>query len=106
MVGSSTEVTDKFNTLLEQCYKGNLREFCSEFDVKNRGESFYKRVQKARHRMRNQSISQETIDEFKKYIVFMEFKLLEQESSWDEKKLLWSLRASSNFLIKRFFYND
>ena len=71
MVGRSTEVTDKFNTLLEQCYKGNLREFCSEFDVKNRGESFYKRVQKARHRMMNQSISQETIDEFKKYIVFL-----------------------------------
>ena len=93
MVCSSIEVTDKFNSLLEQCYKGNLREFCSEFDVKNRGESFYKRVQKARHRMMNQSISQETIDEFKKYIVFMEFKLLEQECSWDEKKALMEFKS-------------
>jgi hypothetical protein len=93
VVCSSIEVTDKFNILLEQCYKGNLREFCSEFDIKDRGESFYKRVQKARHRMMSQSVSQETIDEFKKYIVFMESKLLERECSWEEKKLLWNLRA-------------
>nr|WP_315276708.1 hypothetical protein [uncultured Acinetobacter sp.] len=93
MVCSSIEVTDKFNSLLEQCYKGNLKEFCSEFDVKNRGESFYKRVQKARHRMMNQSISQETIDEFKKYIVFMEFKLIEKECSWDEKKALIEFKS-------------
>lgn len=93
MVCSSIEVTDKFNILLEQCYKGNLSEFCSEFDIKDRGESFYKRVQKARHRMMSQSVSQETIDEFKKYIVFMESKLLERECSWEEKKALMEFKS-------------
>lgn len=93
MVCSSIEVTDKFNILLEQCYKGNLREFCSEFDIKDRGESFYKRVQKARHRMMSQSVNQETIDEFKKYIVFMESKLLERECSWEEKKALMEFKS-------------
>ncbi len=43
--------------------------------------------------MMNQSISQETIDEFKKYIVFMEFKLIEKECSWDEKKALIEFKS-------------
>lgn len=90
---SNIEIIDKFNILLGQCYQGNLKNFCSEFDVKYRGESFYKKVQKARNRMIKQNVSQETLDEFKKYIVFMESKFLENECSWDEKKALKEFKS-------------
>lgn len=82
------EVIGRFNALLEKCYNGYLKAFCLDFDVKNRGESFYKKVQKSRNRMMKQNVSIETIDEFKKYIRFMEFKILEKECSWEEKKAL------------------
>ncbi len=85
---NSSKILDEFNMLLNQCYQGKLINFCSEFDIKDRGDSFYKKVQKNRNRMAKQAVSVETIDEFKKYIIFMEAKLLEQESSWGEKKAL------------------
>lgn len=90
---SNIEIIDKFNILLSQCYQGNLKEFCSEFDIKHRGESFYKKVQKARNRMMKQNVSQETLNEFKKYTVFMESKLLEDECSWEEKKALMEFKS-------------
>lgn len=83
-----SETIDKFNILLEECYKGCLKEFCLDFDIKNRGESFYKKVQKSRNRMMKQNVSHETIEAFQKYIRFIEFKILEKECSWEEKKAL------------------
>lgn len=90
------EVINNFNKLLDQCYQGRLIDFCSDFDIKNRGESFYKKVQKNRNRMIKQNVRNETIDEFRKFIFFMEAKLLEQECTWEEKK---ALNEFKNLLI-------
>lgn len=90
---NSIEIIDNFNELLRQYYQGCLKEFCSEFDIKNRGESFYKKVQKSRNRMMKRNVSKETVDEFRKYILFIEFKLLEKECSWEEKKALKEFKS-------------
>lgn len=90
---NSLKIIDKFNDLLDECYDGSLKSFCLEFDIKNRGESFYKKVQKSRLRMIKNNVSKETLDEFRKYIVFMESKLLEKECSWNEKKALKEFKS-------------
>ncbi len=90
---SCSETIDKFNILLEECYKGCLKAFCLDFDIKNRGESFYKKVQKSRNRMMKQKVSSETIEEFQKYIRFLEFKILERDCSWEEKKALSDFKS-------------
>ena len=90
---NSLEVLNDFNELLDQCYRGKLSDFCLDFDIKNRGESFYKKVQRSRNRMSKQNMSLETIDEFKKFIIFIEAKLLERESSWEEKKALKEFKS-------------
>lgn len=88
-----SETIDKFNNLLKECYQGCLKDFCLDFDVKNRGESFYKKVQKSRNRMMKQNVSSETIGEFQKYIRFLEFKILERDCSWEEKKALSDFKS-------------
>jgi hypothetical protein len=88
MVVDQDTVLEKFNDLLIQCYQGKLVEFCEDFDIKKRGESFYKKVQKSRNRMIKQNVRNETIDEFKKFNLFMESKLLEKQCSKEEKKAL------------------
>jgi hypothetical protein len=88
MESDRLESIDRFNMLLKKCYNGSLKDFCLDFDIKSRGESFYKKVQKSRNRMMKQKVSIETIEEFQKYICFLEFKILEKDCSWEEKKAL------------------
>lgn len=90
---SCLDTIDRFNKLLEKYYKGCLKDFCLEFDIKNRGESFYKKVQKSRNRMMKTNVSHETIEEFQKYIRFIEFKILEKDCSWEEKKALSDFKS-------------
>ena len=86
------EVIDKFNQLLTAYYKGKLSNFCEEFDTKNR-EGFYKKIQKSRNRMLKQKVSEATLDEFRKYIFFMEGKILEETCTFEEKKALQMFKS-------------
>lgn len=93
MKSNCSETIDRFNSLLEQYYHGCLKDFCLDFDIKNRGESFYKKVQKSRNRMMKQNVNNETAEDFQKYIRFIEFKILEKECSWEEKKALSDFKS-------------
>ncbi|MCG2607929.1 hypothetical protein LZZ98_05165 [Acinetobacter sp. SM34] len=81
------ELIDKFNDLLTRYYNGKLINFCEDFDTKDR-ESFYKKIQKSRNRMLKQNVNEATLDEFRKYIFFMEGKILEETCTFEEKKAL------------------
>jgi hypothetical protein len=43
--------------------------------------------------MMKQNVSSETIGEFQKYIRFLEFKILERDCSWEEKKALSDFKS-------------
>lgn len=43
--------------------------------------------------MMKQNVSSETIEEFQKYIRFLEFKILEKDCSWEEKKALSDFKS-------------
>jgi len=67
----------KFEALLTDCYSGNLKSFCQDF--RQNDDSFYRKIQKSRLRIKTQDVSNRTLDDFKKYIFFLEYKKLELE---------------------------
>lgn len=96
---SQLEIVVKFNKLLSICYAGKLIDFCDDFDIKNT-EGFYKKVQKNRNRMLKQKVSERTLDDFKKYIMFLEGKKILNESSREERAFLISFQTSLNDFFK------
>ena len=84
------EILKQFNELLVYCYQGCLRSFCQDF-LKD-DDSFYKKIQKSRLRMKDKKVSPKTLDNFRKYIFFLEYKKIEFSKVLDVKVQKFSMR--------------
>lgn len=95
------QVIEKFNKLLQYCYDGSLKNFSDEFSI---GDiSFYERLKKALQRYEKSNMRQKTLDDFRKYIFFLEFKQMEKGLSFDKQLQKFDSRIEPlifNFMIK------